>query len=60
MLLQRLLTLKFGALDETARARLAAADSETLLIWGDRVLTATSLAEIFGEPPAQSRSLREI
>ena len=48
-LLQRLLTRKFGPLDETVRARLAAADSETLLVWGDRVLTATSLAEVFGE-----------
>ena len=53
LLLQRLLTLKFGALDEPARARLAAADSETLLVWGDRVLTAASLAEVFGESSAQ-------
>jgi hypothetical protein len=47
LILQRLLTLKFGPPDEATRARLAAADSETLLVWGERVLTAGSLAEVF-------------
>ena len=47
LMLQRLLTLKFGPLDAATQARLAAADSETLLVWGERVLTAGSLAEVF-------------
>jgi predicted transposase YdaD len=47
LMLQRLLTLKFGPLDAATRARLAAADSETLLVWGERVLAAGSLAEVF-------------
>lgn len=53
LLLQRLLTLKFGPLDEAARTRLATADSETLLARGDRVLTAACLAEVFGKSSAQ-------
>ena len=48
-LLQRQLTLKFGALDEVSRQRLATADSETLLAWGERVLMAASLADVFAE-----------
>ena len=51
LLLQRLLTLKFGPLDEATQARLAAADDDTLLIWGERVLTAGRLAEVFVETP---------
>ncbi len=51
LMLQRLLTLKFGPLDTATQARLAAADSEMLLVWGERVLTAGSLAEVFGEAP---------
>ena len=47
LMLQRLLTLKFGPLDAATQARLAAADSETLLVWGERVLAAGSLAEVF-------------
>jgi hypothetical protein len=49
LMLQRLLTLKFGPLDAATQARLAAADSEALLVWGERVLTAGSVAEVFGE-----------
>ena len=45
--LVRLLERRFGTLDETSRARILQADSETLLKWGDRVLTATTLAEVF-------------
>ena len=46
-LLQRLLELRFGSLDETSQARIRRADAETLLQWGERVLTATSLGEVF-------------
>jgi hypothetical protein len=53
LILQRLLTLKFGPLDEATQARLAAADSATLLAWSERVLTAHCLADVFGDSPAQ-------
>jgi hypothetical protein len=45
--LVRLLERRFGTLDETSRVRILQADSETLLQWGDQVLTATTLAEVF-------------
>ena len=45
--LMRLLTLKFGALPEGAQARLRAASADQLATWTDRVLTATTLEEIF-------------
>jgi predicted transposase YdaD len=47
------LTLRFGKLSPTARKRIARADSDALERWAERVLTATSLAEVFagsGEP----------
>ncbi len=47
LLLTRLLQLKFGSLDDTVGQRIA--DAETLLRWGGRVLTADSLAEVFGD-----------
>ena len=50
MIVQRLLALKFGPLDQATLARLAAADGETLLVWGERVLTAASLAAVFENP----------
>jgi hypothetical protein len=46
LFLQELLTEKFGPLDAATLARLKAADSETLLIWGKRVLNAQSLADV--------------
>ena len=46
-LLLRQLELRFGPLDETSGARVRRAYAETLLRWGDKVLTATSLEEIF-------------
>ena len=46
-LLQRLLERKFGPLDEATRMRLTGADAGTLLIWGERVLDARSLAAVF-------------
>ena len=50
LLLQRQLAFKFGPLDEASLARLAAADSDTLLVWGERVLTAANLATVFDTP----------
>jgi len=48
-LLLRQLTARFGALPEPTRERVAAADAETLLVWSERVLSATSLDEVFGD-----------
>jgi len=45
-LLQRLLERRFGPLDEAQRQRLQAADADTLLAWGDRLLTATSAEDV--------------
>jgi len=46
-MLQRLLTLEFGRWMQPTRARLAAADSETLLVWASGC-DGGSLAEVFG------------
>ena len=46
-LLLRQLERKFPPLPEAARQRIAAADAETLLAWGERVLDANSLEEIW-------------
>jgi hypothetical protein len=48
-MLLRLLNQRFGPIDESTRARVLAADAEQLLAWGDRVLTAESLAAVFGD-----------
>jgi hypothetical protein len=45
--LERLLTLKFGPLPDSTRAKLHAATVEQLDSWTDRVLNATTLDEIF-------------
>ena len=42
-------TPKFGPLDAATLAQLSATDSETLLVWGKRVLNAKSLADVFRE-----------
>ena len=48
VMLLRLLDRKFHPLPESARQRIAAADAETLLVWGERVLDANSLDEVWG------------
>ena len=47
-LLLRLLERRFGPLPAAIRQRVAAADAETLLAWGERVLDADSLDEVWG------------
>jgi len=47
-LLLRQLTLKFGPLDTQTRERVRSADAESLLTWGERVLTAERLEDVFG------------
>jgi flagellar biosynthesis/type III secretory pathway protein FliH len=49
VLLRRLLTRRFGILPEAIETRLAKADINQLEIWGDRVLDAKSLNEVFQE-----------
>lgn len=46
--LVRLLESKFGSLREEVRQRLNTADSDQLLDWSERTLTARSLNEVFG------------
>ncbi len=47
-MLLRLLERKFGSLREDIRQRVNTADAEQLLDWGERVLSARSLNEVFG------------
>ena len=46
-MLLRLLRLRFGALPTEVVARVSAADAETLLLWSERVLTASCLEAVF-------------
>lgn len=48
-LLVRQLTRRFGALPEWAKTRLHQANTDLLETWGERVLDARSLEEVFGE-----------
>jgi hypothetical protein len=43
----RLLRFKFGPLESEIEDRVGAADADRLLEWGERVLTAESLQDIF-------------
>jgi predicted transposase/invertase (TIGR01784 family) len=45
-MLLELLELRFNALDESVRQRIAEADAETLLRWGKRIFQATSAEEV--------------
>lgn len=49
-ILARLLEQRFGALPATAQAALDQADTDQLLRWGERVLTAASLDDLFAQP----------
>ena len=46
-LLLRLLRLKFGPLEPEIEERVGSADADRLLEWGERVLTAGSLEDVF-------------
>jgi len=48
--LRRQLQLKFGELDAETVARIETADSEQLLQWAERVLSAETLDDLFAEP----------
>lgn len=47
--LMRMLENRFGPLSESYRDRIEHANSETLLLWGDRFHNAGSIEEIFRE-----------
>jgi hypothetical protein len=47
-MLTRQLEQKFGPLDVADQQRIQQADAEELLVWGERLLKAESLAEVFG------------
>jgi hypothetical protein len=47
--LLRLLERRFGPLTEATQLRVRSAEPERLLAWGERVLTAQTLDEVFGE-----------
>jgi hypothetical protein len=48
----RQLQRRFGDLPAALHERLAAAEAEQLERWADRLLSATSLAEVFAEETA--------
>ena len=47
--LVELVTARFGTLTPAQRQRLQGADTESLMRWSKRLLSAASLAEVFGE-----------
>ena len=46
LVLLRLLRLKFGEIPEAIRQRVEAADSDTLLTWSERILTAEHIDDV--------------
>ncbi|MCA1792037.1 MAG: DUF4351 domain-containing protein [Thioalkalivibrio sp.] len=46
-MLLRQLSLRFGNLPDSVQARVESADADTLLQWSERILTATTLDEVF-------------
>jgi hypothetical protein len=51
-ILERQLTRRFGPLPKTVQKKLAAAELEQLNSWGDALLDARSLRQIFNPRPA--------
>jgi hypothetical protein len=49
-MLLRLIQLKFGPPDAATHRRVESASADTLLSWAERILTATSLEELFRHP----------
>jgi hypothetical protein len=53
-LLIRQIELRFRRLDEETRKRIRAADADRLLQWGERILTARRLSDVFAVGPRES------
>ncbi|MDP1651587.1 MAG: DUF4351 domain-containing protein, partial [Rhodocyclaceae bacterium] len=49
MLLERLIARRFGPIADATRDRLKAATAEQLENWAERILDASTLAEVFGD-----------
>lgn len=49
ILLMRLLERRFGSLSIDVKQRIVSTDAETLLIYGDRILDAKTLDDVFGD-----------
>ena len=49
IMLLRQLEGRFGPLDEDTRARVSTGEADRLLEWGDRILTAKRLEDVFGD-----------
>jgi hypothetical protein len=47
----RLSEQRFGALDDAVRQRIQSADTDTLLVWGDRLLSGQRIDEVFEDTP---------
>lgn len=43
-----ILAREFGTIDAAVQSRMAAADSEQLLAWAERILTSDNIDEVFG------------
>ena len=46
-MLFRLLERKFGQVNEEAKQKIEAADSDTLLEWGEKILSASTIDDVF-------------
>ena len=44
-----LLEQRFGPVSDAVRARIGSADTQTLLVWGKRILTAQTIEAVFGD-----------
>jgi tartrate dehydratase alpha subunit/fumarate hydratase class I-like protein len=47
-MLLRQLSLRFGNLPDSVQARVESADADLLMRWSERILTASTLDEVFG------------
>jgi hypothetical protein len=47
-MLLRQLALRFGNLPDSVQARVESADADLLMRWSERILTASTLDEVFG------------
>ena len=46
-MLFRLMERKFGQISEEVKQKIEAADSDTLLEWGEKILSASTIEDVF-------------